>query len=297
MPSLKPIPPATVDLLIHPEGDTAYRHFENGADHPFDRAATGFSPVNAWWLADAALLAYWDEGPGKAIWSSAGFASEFISDAGAQAYVAWTDTFAIVSFRGTEPNEFRDFLDIISLFPVPWVRDGRVHEGFLKQFNHVWPRIDRRLQGLSGRPVFFTGHSLGGALATLALDAFGRGQAYTVGSPLVGNRAFVAGFNRRHGERSFRYVNNSDLVTFIPPPGWLLNYAHVDRRKFIDDEGRVSDAGLSWFSALSRSGRLGLVRQFFEERAAGLLTILPRTLADHIPSHYAVHLWNDYARR
>ena len=70
--TIKPIPPPSIDLLLFPERDPHYVHFESGKDHPFDHSITGFSRVNAWWLADAALLAYWDEAPARTIWTRAG---------------------------------------------------------------------------------------------------------------------------------------------------------------------------------------------------------------------------------
>lgn len=58
------------------------------------------------------------------------------------------------------------------------------------------------------RSVWFTGHSLGAALATLAADLFepARGVC-TLGSPRVGDVAFATLFDARFRQRSARYVN------------------------------------------------------------------------------------------
>lgn len=82
--------------------------------------------------------------------------------------------------------------------------------------------------------MIVTGHSLGGALATLcALDLqFNFFSAeperivlYSFGSPRVGNSAFRQSFNRRVSN-SYRVVNGMDIVPAVPRP-WQ-GYRHVD---------------------------------------------------------------------
>jgi len=91
-----------------------------------------------------------------------------------------------------------------------------------------------------GYTVFLTGHSLGGALATLcAADVRVRMRGasvvmYNFGSPKVGNAEFVSKYNRLVPE-SFRVVNDADVFARLPRnkgigsvPG-LTNYYHVGR--------------------------------------------------------------------
>src|ERR1700682_5639203 len=57
----KPLPADTWSNLFYPPSD--YRYFENSDQFEFEPGAQDFSWKNAWWLADAALLAYvkkWD---------------------------------------------------------------------------------------------------------------------------------------------------------------------------------------------------------------------------------------------
>jgi len=56
----KPPPVCDIQFVLHPEQDAGYVHFENAAAHPFEPAPGSFSRMNAWWLAKAALLSYWD---------------------------------------------------------------------------------------------------------------------------------------------------------------------------------------------------------------------------------------------
>ena len=54
----KPIPAPKYELLFPPVSETeAFRYFENCGAHPFRHDATEIERVNAWWLAEASLLA------------------------------------------------------------------------------------------------------------------------------------------------------------------------------------------------------------------------------------------------
>ena len=297
--SLKALPPPSAELLLHPERDRDYVHFENSRDNPFDCAARELSKVNAWWLADAALLAYWDEGPARPIWARAGLRFEFLSKAGVQCHIGYTKGLVIVSFRGTQPDDLHDLFDIIRIKHRPWQFGGSVHEGFLDAHNQIWPCVQRRLEQLDpGRAAtWFTGHSLGGALATLAMDRWPARGLYTIGSPPVGDRRFARGFDRRHSQRSFRHVNHRDLVVNVAgcPSVLIGNYAHIKVRRYINADGTISRGSASigeWF-AIARARRL--VSRLVNRFVNGQLLALPGALVDHTPRRYAVLVWNDYA--
>ena len=77
-----------------------------------------------------------------------------------------------------------------------------VHAGFQFALNSVWDRTSTLLEGYRAAnptaPVFFTGHSLGAALATLAIARFRGGKAalYTFGSPVSAIHPFARKFRR-----------------------------------------------------------------------------------------------------
>jgi triacylglycerol lipase len=292
------MPPPRSALLFTPASDEEYVHFENSNMHPFESEANEFSRVNAWWLADAALLAYWNEAGAARRWSHAGLRFEFLSREGVQCHLAWSDTFAIVAFRGTQPDDLRDLIDDAGVVPARWVNGGDVYRGFLDAHERIWRLLEPKIKDLAAtRSIWLTGHSLGGALATLTMDRLGKGAArglYTIGSPPVGNRQFTAGFNERHAGRCFRYVNGSDIVARVPKivQVGLGGYVHVQERRFIDANGVVS-GGSSSVDASSvlrlTALRVGLL---IRGDAFGLLR-LPE-LIDHTPRRYAVRIWNDY---
>jgi predicted lipase len=87
-----------------------------------------------------------------------------------------------------------------------------------------------------GRKVVFTGHSLGGALATLCGASVKdeipdlHVSVITFGSPRVGNKQFAEVF--KAVDVSIRCVNGSDVVTMMPNWG----YEHVNGELFIGEK-------------------------------------------------------------
>jgi len=156
--------------------------------------------------------------------------------------VASNDKFAIIAFRGSEiwkRQEKFDFSKIIAdlkadadIRLTDWPGGGKVHRGFKDALGEVWLELaiyTRRLND-QGCKIWVTGHSLGAALAA---DRCGNVQGvYTFGSPRVGDGAFKKNFDAA----AYRIVNNQDIATRVPPPGW---YKHVGDIKFIDHEGNI----------------------------------------------------------
>ena len=78
--------------------------------------------------------------------------------------------------------------------------------------------------------VEISGHSLGGALSTLAaaeLEALGFRVASvsTFGSPRVGDQVFASFIGGKFGDRMRRWTHAHDVVPSLPPR--VLGYHHV----------------------------------------------------------------------
>src|SRR5688572_16691232 len=116
----KPRPPKRPEFLFNPERDAAYVHFEDASAHPFDSGAARLGRRNAWWLADSALLSYWDAGEAIRRFRAIGMEAELLEAGGLQSYFAWTDSFLIVAFRGTESDEWSDLFDDVKFRQEPW---------------------------------------------------------------------------------------------------------------------------------------------------------------------------------
>ena len=127
---------------------------------------------------------------------------------------------------------------------------GRVHRGFQDAWESVEKRVIIQLRKWWTPNTLFwvTGHSLGGALATLAaisLDyqGFEVSGLYTFGQPRVGDWNFVSQVNARMGDHMFRYVNNNDVVPMVPPQFNILNptrlYGHMGQFRYFDARGKL----------------------------------------------------------
>lgn len=108
-----------------------------------------------------------------------------------------------------------------------------MHRGFIKAYFSVRERIHEYISNRELSRVITTGHSLGGALATLcAVDIqynFSNKvsiEGYTFGAPKVGNDGFRQSFNRRV-PNNYRFVHGMDIVPELPR--WWQGYRHVDK--------------------------------------------------------------------
>lgn len=144
-------------------------------------------------------------------------------------YINKTD--AVVVFKGT--SSIGDWASNVKLvktddfYNIP----GKFHDGFHDMLlgTREVERIYNKLK-LSVTKVYITGHSLGGALATIFysyckkcdIDA----ELVTFGSPRVGDKEFAEYLNSGNPEKMRRYVNGSDVVCRIP----YLGYHHVNTK-------------------------------------------------------------------
>jgi hypothetical protein len=145
--------------------------------------------------------------------------------------------------------------------------------------------------------LWVTGHSLGAAVATVAADALpATGGVYTFGSPRVGDGDFAAAFNRRFADRSFRYVDDHDAVTRVPPESFgfpIGSYTPVDAVRTIDSEGHISSAPEPGPFLRDVFGQPIMLLHLIRLLLVGALPSMPDALADHAPVLYVTHIWND----
>jgi triacylglycerol lipase len=171
-------------------------------------------------------------------------------------FVGYLEHITVVSFRGTQ-NVGNCLTDaetaLVSRFPYM----GRVHSGFAEAVDAVWPQIVRLLgQPSHRRPLWVTGHSLGGAMATLASARLaGVGYSvravYTYGSPRPGDQVF----HRSYRLPNYRFVHDDDIVPHLP---FRWCYKHVGELKLMDEQGNLIVDESAWHEkkqALSRHAK------------------------------------------
>ena len=174
---------------------------------------------------------------------------DFVEYRDTQLFVAWNAKRVVVSFRGTEKN-FTDWLADGDCKLVHGPR-GMVHEGFWMALDNVWPQLMKMVNGIlhGDRTLSICGHSLGGALATLAASSYlpweGKvNGVYTYESPRVGNADFATWFDSVYKGRAWRVVNELDVVTRLPPRA--MGYRHVDTVCHLDSSGAMTVDPSDW---------------------------------------------------
>jgi hypothetical protein len=209
-------------------------------------------PRNAALLSLASDLAYLPAEEGaEAFRTQLGMEARLISVGNTQVYVASNDDHILAAFRGTESpttiDGLKDWLltDAGNLLIVPEGRLGtdlaaagvsaRFHQGFVRAIGDIWDPFLAAIEEerkKSERPIWLTGHSLGGALALLAAWLLRRKfiaihQVYTFGGPMIGNDEVVKAFAREFPEKIFRYVNQPDPIPKLPTISLIANhYGH-----------------------------------------------------------------------
>ncbi|GAB5407118.1 MAG: lipase family protein [Aureliella sp.] len=206
---------------------------------------------------------------------------EFFDRDGAQAYLFWTKHDCVVVCRGTEPNEWNDIKADVNAVAVLADTAGRVHRGFKREVDDLWPRLEQALKE-NDKPLWFAGHSLGGAMATicagrckLAEIPSNPNAIFTYGSPRVGNERYINFVKVPH----YRWVNNNDIVTRVPP-AWL-GYRHNGKEFYLDSRGELKK-----YTAVRR----------VRDRWNGFFTSLRKWQFDHLADH-SMEQYIEYIQR
>lgn len=236
-------------------------------------------PRNARTLAVAADLAYFPAEQGIAAFQEQfGMQAELVSAGNTQAYIAHNDDHLLVAFRGTEAptsiEGLKDWLltDAVNLLIQPEGDIGtdfaaagvgtRWHQGFIRALDEIWAPVFAAVDAerkKSDRPLWITGHSLGGALALLAAWRFKRKfvnvhQVYTFGAPMVGNTEAARIIDREFGKKIYRYVNDQDPIPRLPTVSLLANaYGHCEKEILLGAAAAAAAGGssLSMFQQLA----------------------------------------------
>lgn len=151
-----------------------------------------------------------------------------------QGFVGYSATHnaVIAAFRGSvDVKNWMANLDATQV-AYPKCSGCAVHKGFYNAYAEVSATVKAQVQLILSKyrtaAIYVTGHSLGGALASLAaLDiksTFGKvNEFYTFGEPRLGNAAFASYFAGAFTVN--RVIHYADIVPHVPPLN-LLGYTH-----------------------------------------------------------------------
>lgn len=185
----------------------------------FDPQDQAFNRVNALYLAHASDVAYCRAPAAEAMerlgLRAVGFRHKVTRTRG---YLGVCDTHAVLAFRGSDPVTLQTWVtDLVVRLVERQEYNGRVHRGFSSVLSSSWKSVESVLAEAEGKPLFLTGHSMGGALAVLTACRLAKLDrpavaTYTFGAPRVGDRIFCSGYSLP----TYRLVNRLDLVPEMP---------------------------------------------------------------------------------
>ncbi|NEP17459.1 MAG: lipase family protein [Leptolyngbya sp. SIO4C1] len=246
-----------------------------------------------------------------------------------QAFILRTDRFMVLSFRGSQEMQdwFTNFNTKLRQFTIRKEGittissyKGKVHTGFFLG----WASIERSVleqiarwkttclkQGQALPPLLITGHSLGGALATMAAASLSENVIdvaglYTFGQPRVGDWTFSRQLNKNLDGKIFRFVNNNDIVPHVPPPFSPWNptrfYSHLGAIRYFDSKGLL----VANFKGFNRAwdALLGLAKSVFDKgfdliadhSMQYYISYLDKALQEEIEDRAAIMLETDKSR-
>lgn len=264
------------DALLRPW--ISNRYFDVPYPPPFETVAKDCSLVNAWWLCELSRLIYRHGADETGSYTQNPTRSEILHEVGLQEIETFSSgtnycvlvesqdrtshPFTALVFRGT--CGFEGWLSNFKAILTGWSEGGSVHRGFKTDFLGLWQKIESILCKID-LPLYFTGHSLGGALAILAASMFPAKAVYTFGAPKTGDSVFADSLKNA---RIYRFENDRDIVTTVPPSAIPFDFRHVGVPICLKDD----------------------IRTGIESSSIRGLTDPPVFLSDHAPVNYTIRL-------
>jgi triacylglycerol lipase len=242
-------------------------------------------PKRSLLFARLSSIAYCNFDEAKSQAKKLGFTTtEFYDRDGAQAYRFMNKDDLVIACRGTEPSQFSDIAADLRAIPVVAETISRVHKGFKSEVDDLWPMIcdDLVRPANMGKKVWFCGHSLGAAMATIMASRCmfyasvpNPEELYTYGSPRVGWPKYVKSLGVVH----HRWRNNNDIVTTVPPIAF--GFTHHGAQHYLNAFGNVrSPSGWQLFKDKLRGMWMGLKQGKID------------SFSDHSITEYTKHLEN-----
>lgn len=280
--------------LFGPNTDFPYFEASSLPDAPDPQQ---FNLQVAQFLAEASMLAYvMEEAFIESALQKAGFPeTRFFVEKGTFAVLAIRDDALVLIFRGSETANKADYTTDAKIAQTPFGEFGDAHFGFVEALEWVCLAIDKEITSIlqeRDRPLWVTGHSLGGALATLygihnndCVSAI-----YPIGSPRVGGIRFVQ--NTQDLVNVYRIVNDNDIIPRLPTPPF---YKHLGPLYFLTSNGElIEDPPFARKWESRRQGHVELIETLYNDhwKKGDFRTVPTAYVVDHSPRLYVEALAN-----
>ena len=233
-------------------------------------------------FAELSRVAYFTEYHATRLAKKLGFTTvEYYNINGAEAYRFMNKHDMVFACRGTQPKEFNDIKADARSWPIVSETVGRVHSGFKGEVDKLWDKIKEDIvREQKTRHLYFIGHSLGAAMATIIASRCIGDQIikspvalHTFGSPRVGWPSYINNFPMTH----YRWVNNSDIVTRVP--FYFMGYRHHGVCMYFNHWGNLRNID-GW--QRTKDVWRGIIK--------GIQNLKFDSISDHNPKEYIKHI-------
>ncbi|MDE0768606.1 MAG: lipase family protein [Opitutaceae bacterium] len=268
-----------------------FPYFEN-CPLPTGTSEKIFDIETARFLAQASLLSYVKAAKFiKAEFIESGFSDvRFFDNEGTFAFIAVRDDALVLVFRGTESGDQRDYVTDGKIIQNPFLDYGTAHQGFIQALDWIDEDVDAAIEFLLAekpRQLWISGHSLGGALATLYALRHPEDvtAVYTMGAPRIGGVRFAE--NAAKTITLYRLANDNDIIPRLPTPPF---YKHIGKTYFITSSLELKiDPPFAQKWESRRAGHANLIETLFKQHwLEGDFQAIPSDyIVDHSPRLYA----------
>ena len=203
------------------------------------------------------------------------------------AMICWDEHNVFLIFRGTEPLSWNQWATDADLFKKPFCV-GEIHGGFATSVESIWQQIMETLKEVydaEHKLLFVGGHSLGAGMSQAATsklefeESINPAAIYNFGCPRAFNVDGADLYNQRLGSKTFRVVNNNDVVCNVPFEN--MGFSHVGQFKYLTSDGKLWDDPSYW-------------RQFIDSVSGGARALTELnpvdSITDHLPQNYTACL-------
>lgn len=266
-------------------------------ERKFNNLSTNLELLNALFLVKAADFAYEDLSQIQTnIEHDLGlFNYKYFDVRDTQAFLAANNEIIVISFRGT--TTINDWRTDLKIKKVPFIT-GLIHSGFKEALDNVWDDLKQSILNIrdKAQSIWITGHSLGGALATLAADRLTSDSievrgVYTFGQPRVGDKIFANNYDNKMKDYTFRFVHDEDIVPKIPSS--FQGYKHIGKECYFDRDGILYTDKIGLHKFISRCKSVSMRS---DDNAEHLSSQNPGGIRDHGLGYYERRIRENYIK-